>query len=99
MIHRRTKTAEQMFTASGPPPGWFMAGVPAAALAPSAMNRQPVTFCWKDDRATATVPDSTPMEKVDLGVAKLHFELAANGRFEWGNGGAFTPEAAPRAQP
>ena len=90
MVHRSTKSVEQMYTAEGTPPDWFLAGVCAAQKAPSALNRQPVMFSWKNGIAAAEVPDYATHQAIDLGIAKAHFELAAGcGRWKPGNGGAF----------
>lgn len=54
------------------------------------MNAQPVKFIYKDNKVTAKVPEKINMQLVDLGIAKLHFELGAGGgKWEFGNGGTF----------
>lgn len=87
----RYKKPQDIFTADAPPPDWFLAGVQAAARAPSALGRQPTAFYWQAGHASAQVPDNTPLQRVDLGIAKLHFERAAGGRFERGNPAVFLP--------
>lgn len=89
MVHRGRKGPERLYRADETPPDWFLRGVECAALAPSAVNRQPVTFLWKDGRASAIVPDMRDLHPVDLGIAKAHFALAAGGEWQWGNGGEF----------
>lgn len=69
-------------------PAWFYDGVAAAIKAPSALNRKPARFGWQNGVATAMVEKAANL--VDLGIAKLHFELAAGGSFEKGNGAPFT---------
>ncbi|MBW3080775.1 nitroreductase family protein [Bifidobacterium saguinibicoloris] len=98
--HRPTKTFEQ-FTAGmsaearEAAPAWFRAGVEAAMKAPSAMNRQPVTFTYDadDDTAAAHIDPAAGDEhwaSNDLGIAKLHFQIGAGqGRWAWGDGGLF----------
>jgi len=92
MVHRRTKTIEQMSTAEAPVPDWFTAGMVAVQKAPSAVCRQPVIFDYRGGVVTASVKasdDDTLL--LDLGIAKLHFELGAGGgNWQWGSGGAFT---------
>ncbi len=84
---------EMFYTADvAAPPEWFMAGVAAAARAPSAVNRQPVRFRLENGAVSATVPGEQTYELIDLGIAKLHFEIAAGGRFAWGNGAVFEKE-------
>jgi len=88
--HRKTKTIGQMMHSSEPVPDWFMAGMRAVQKAPSAVNRQPVTFAFKGGIVTAGLADVSTSALLDLGIAKLHFELGAGrGRWEWGNNAAF----------
>lgn len=88
-VHLKSKTLEEMYTANTPPPPWFIQGVKAALLAPSGVNAQPVHFRFSSFTATAHVPDAMPHQHTDLGIAKLHFEIAAEGCFDRGNGAAF----------
>lgn len=90
LAHRSTKPVEQMYEAASQPPEWFLEGMWAVQKAPSALNRQPVRFTWANGEATAQVPDYATHQSIDLGIAKLHFELAAE-RGQWGvgNGAAF----------
>ena len=98
--HRATKTYEQ-FTATmsdegrEAAPDWFKSGVEAAMKAPSAMNRQPITFSYNpaDDTAAAHIDQSAEDEHHafnDMGIAKLHFQIGAGqGQWAWGDGGLF----------
>lgn len=90
-IRRKSKPIEQMYTANGEVPAWFVSGMDAVAKAPSAVNRQPVMFCYQDGVVTASVEKETAsMTAIDLGIAKLHFELGAGGgKWTFGNGAAF----------
>jgi nitroreductase len=93
VTHRKTKTVKQMYIATEQVPEWFLSGMEAVRLAPSAINRQPVTFSYDSDGVvTASVKDITgDMFALDLGIAKLHFELGAGGgTWIFGNGGKFT---------
>jgi nitroreductase len=90
VMHRKTKTAAQMMSADAPPPGWFMAGMEAVRKAPSAVNRQPVTFSYRDGLVTASVENPGTATLLDFGIAKLHFALGAGGgEWAWGNGSPF----------
>jgi len=91
ITHRKTKTAEEMYQADAPVPDWFKSGIAAVQKAPSAVNRQPVFFTYKNGVVTASVNDiNIPGMTLDLGIAKLHFELGANGgSWGWGNGAVF----------
>jgi len=59
--------------------------------APSAVNRQPVMFSYKDGKVTAGVKNYNDIGTVlDLGIAKAHFELGVgNGKWEFGNHAEF----------
>ncbi|MDR1465486.1 MAG: nitroreductase family protein [Oscillospiraceae bacterium] len=94
VVKRKTKSVEQLSVTDSAPPDWFVAGVRAAQKAPSAVNRQPVTFAYQNGAVTAAVKGyDGSYEAIDLGIAKAHFALAAGGTWEWGNGGAFTKGA------
>lgn len=90
MVHRSTKPREALYDAGGEtPPDWFAAGMRAVRRAPSALNRQPVRFVWRDGAVSASVPDYAS-QAVDLGIAKLHFEIGAGGgSWKPGSGGAY----------
>lgn len=98
LTHRGGKTIEQTYTADQAPPEWFMQGVEAALKAPSAIHRQPVHFTYRQGKVTAEIPADSEHEWIDLGIAKLHFELAAGGKFELGNQAEFTPDAKQTGQ-
>ncbi|MBQ9179184.1 MAG: hypothetical protein IJ132_00085 [Firmicutes bacterium] len=62
-----------------------------AVKAPSAQTRQPVKFHCDGEAVTARVKEENRYDLVDLGIAKLHFEIGAGGgTWEFGNGGLFT---------
>lgn len=64
-------------------PEWFKAGVDAAMLAPTAINQQKFAFSLDGNTVTATAQKG-PYSEVDLGIAKLHFELGAGkDNFKW----------------
>ena len=73
-------------------PGWFVAGVDAALLAPTAMNQQSFEFelTGRSDvegrPIVALRGKGGAYSKVDLGIARLHFEIGAastGGEFSW----------------
>ena len=92
VTHRKTKPLEKMFCADGPAPEWFMAGMRAVQKAPSAVNKKPVVFSYQNGQVTAAIPDINNTGAVlDMGIAKLHFELGAGGgTWAFGNGAAYT---------
>lgn len=82
-VPHKSKAAEEVMVAKGEVPEWFRAGVEAALLAPTAMNQQKFKFALED----GTVAASAGMGfygKIDLGIAKYHFELGAGREnFRW----------------
>lgn len=92
LAHRSPqKTPEQLCQGSDEKtPEWFKNGLAAAAIAPSALNHQPVRFSFHDSCVTASVEHPETHEGIDLGIAKCHFEIGAgSGHWEWGNGAQF----------
>ena len=73
---RKTKTAEQVGDLSPNAPNWYRRGLEAVLLAPTAMNQQRFRFALEGDRVRAK-PGWGFYTKVDLGIAKLHFELGS----------------------
>ncbi|MCR4736732.1 MAG: nitroreductase [Bacteroidales bacterium] len=80
-------TDDQRIADHGKPfPDWFVRGVEAALLAPTAVNQQKFVFALHDgNRMEAKAKFSLiGYAKLDLGIAKCHFEIGAGeGNFEW----------------
>ena len=80
----RSKPAEKVAELSGEAPEWFRKGVDAALLAPTALNQQRFYFRLAGDNSVSARAKLGPYSKIDLGIAKLHFELGAGKEnFEW----------------
>lgn len=78
-----SKTFEKVCKNVNNPPKWFINGVNAALLAPTAMNQQKFTFGLEDNKVIAKAGFGF-YTKIDLGIAKYHFELGANNpNFYW----------------
>ena len=60
-------------------PEWFVEGVEAALLAPTAVNQQKFMFSLDGDEASVRVKGLGSYTKVDLGIVAYHFE-AVTGR-------------------
>jgi nitroreductase len=72
-------------------PAWAIAGIKAAQVAPSAVNRQPWRFRLDADSVVVAcdAPDSGHISRrLDCGIAMLHFELGAR---HFGREGAWEP--------
>lgn len=75
-VAHKSKPLAEIAKAEGEMPDWFRRGAEAALLAPTAMNQQKFTFTLAGDKVNAT-PGSGFYTKIDLGIAKYHFELGA----------------------
>lgn len=80
------RPVEHFYQAEGLPPKWFMDGMEAVMLAPTAVNQQKFKFILHDGnkveaRALFSMAGYT---RVDLGIVKYHFEAGAGtDNFEW----------------
>lgn len=69
---------------NGAAPDWFEQGIRAALRAPTAMNQQKFKFILNGNTVQAKA-GSGFYTKIDLGIAKYHFEVGAGKEnFEWG---------------
>ena len=67
----------------GDVPEWFKKGVEAALLAPTVVNQQKFFFSLDNGRVSARAGRGF-YSKIDLGIAKCHFELGAGKEnFNW----------------
>ena len=82
-VGHKIKTVEQVSNASDTTPSWFKKGVEAALLAPTAVNQQKFSFEYvgmKDGRHQVQTKKGFSVigyTKIDLGIAKYHFEVGA----------------------
>ena len=60
-------------------PEWFQAGVDAAMKSPSTKNTMPFAFTYEGTEAYVHATTDHECVMVDLGIAKLHFEVGAGG--------------------
>lgn len=82
-VTHNSKPIEKVISAENPPE-WFLNGVKAALLAPTAMNQQKFTFILGEDNNVTAKAGGGFYVKTDLGIAKLHFELGAGKEnFTW----------------
>jgi hypothetical protein len=80
-IYHEKKPVERLYRADGEVPDWFMRGMEAARLAPTAINRQRFLFELSGNTVQARAL-SGPYVKTDLGIVKYHFEVGA-GKGDW----------------
>ena len=78
------KPFEDVCSCDGEMPAWFRNGVNAALTAPTAMNQQKFHFTLKENDIVKAKALTGPYSKMDLGIAKYHFELGVKDyKFEW----------------
>lgn len=69
---------------NGPAPDWFMRGIKYALLAPTSINQQKFTFTLHEGGRVSYKAGFGPYSKVDIGIVKYHFEVAAGlENFSW----------------
>ena len=89
MAHRGNIKADQLYNSDQEVPSWFMQGIRAVQIAPSALNIHPVRLSYVSGQVKAYVDKIDGYNLVELGIAKANFEIAAGGNFERGNHGIF----------
>ena len=81
-VDHKSKATKDVSSLSEPP-AWFVRGIRAALLAPTAMNRQNFRFTIEDGKVVCKTGIGF-YSKIDLGILKYHFELGAGKEnFEW----------------
>lgn len=76
-IPHKSKTAEEVAVIKEDTPKWFIDGVNAALLAPTAMNQQKFGFMLDGDKVIAKSGKGI-LSDIDLGIVKYHFEIGAD---------------------
>ena len=89
-VSHKIKTVEQVSNISDITPLWFKKGIEAALLAPTAVNQQKFSFEYigmRNNRHQVRAKKGFSMigyTKMDLGIAKYHFEIGAGEvNFDW----------------
>ena len=82
-VPHHSKPRESVMKVESNPPAWFLQGIDAALLAPTAMNQQKFTFSLQGNTVSAKAGIGF-YSKIDLGIAKYHFEVGAGKEnFRW----------------
>lgn len=82
-VAHKSKPKSAVMKAEGAVPAWFEKGIDAALLAPTAMNQQKFLFALNGKKVSARAGLGF-YSKIDLGIAKYHFEVGAGREnFEW----------------
>ena len=85
-VQHPMKSVEKFYESEGVPPEWFLNGVKAALLAPTAVNQQKFKFVLQDRNKVQakTLFSLAGYTKIDLGIVKYHFEMGAGKEnFTW----------------
>jgi nitroreductase len=82
----KRKSVEDVSNALATTPDWFRRGVEAALKAPTAVNQQKFRFEYSEVDGKPKVSANRLFSlvgytKIDLGIAKLHFEIASGYKF------------------
>lgn len=75
-VAHKSKPMEELCQVDDKTPDWFKNGMELAALAPTAMNQQKFMFSLKGNKVSAKAGMAF-YGKLDLGIAKYHFEIGA----------------------
>ncbi|MCH5193535.1 MAG: nitroreductase [Oscillospiraceae bacterium] len=76
-VPRKSKDISAVSDVTEDLPDWYVRGIEAALLAPTAVNQQKFFFSLKDGVVTASAPKG-PNTMIDLGIVKYHFEAVSN---------------------
>ena len=83
-VPHKGKPITSLCRVNGRMPEWFRRGMEAAALAPTAINQQKFRFTLVEPNTVKAGTAFGPYAKIDLGIAKLHFETGAGTEnFRW----------------
>lgn len=82
-VPHKSKQRDDVIFADGPLPQWFIDGIDATLLAPTAMNQQKFKF-YLNGNEVSVKPGIGFYSKTDLGIVKRHFEIGAGiDNFQW----------------
>lgn len=76
----KSKSLEEVAVIKDDTPEWFINGVNAALLAPTAMNQQSFGFMLDGDKVLAKAGKGI-LSDMDLGIVKYHFEIGSGKEF------------------
>ena len=85
-VQHPLKPLEKFYEADGEVPSWFIAGLEAALLAPTAVNQQKFKFILRDGNQVEAraLHSMVGYTVIDLGIVKCHFEIGAGlENFTW----------------
>lgn len=77
---RPSKSLDQVTQGKKPYPDWFIQGVEASLLAPTARNQQKFVITLKDDGQVDFHHKRGFFARLDLGIVKYHFDLVTKSK-------------------
>lgn len=77
MMHKNSKRFDDIVICRETPPAWFKSGMDSVIKAPTARNLMPFVFTYEDGKVMISTKGDAERVMVDIGIAKLHFELGA----------------------
>lgn len=80
-VAHKNKPLEQLCNSAADMPDWFSKGMEAVLLAPTAMNQQKFYFTLEGEKVSAEAGRGF-YTKMDLGIAKYHFEAVTGRKVE-----------------
>ena len=90
VLGRNARTIEDIAPDMKNAPEWFKKGAECAMKAPSTKNTRPFVFTHEGGKTTAHTVGNHERVMVDLGIAKLHFEVGArSGKWDLGDGAQY----------
>ena len=82
-VPHKSKRPEEVSSYDGGAPEWFVNGVNASLLAPTALNKQAFTIMGEKNKVSISCNNGI-FTDTDLGIVKYHFETGAGiEHFEW----------------
>ena len=79
-VPHKNKSMSDVCNYSAEMPDWFLSGMEAALLAPTAMNQQKFFFEFMPDSTVKATCGRGFYTKLDLGIVKYHFEMGSGRR-------------------
>lgn len=76
-LPHKNRSIDPLCKFNGDMPHWFMRGMDSAMLAPTALNQQKFCFTLLGDDRVKAEPTGGVYSRVDLGIVKYHFLIAA----------------------
>lgn len=77
-VPHKSKPMAELCNYSEHLPEWFLRGMEAALLAPTAMNQQKFYFEWQPEGTVRATCGRGFYTKLDFGIVKYHFEAVSN---------------------